>query len=78
MLLEKPTENIMHSQETYKCIIKEINLEFSFEEQMVRLKLSLQTHYAKTQFFGKGAKSLGKVEGRRSRACPQQDGWTQS
>lgn len=76
MVLEKSTENIMHSQETFKCIIKEINLEFSFEEQMIRLKLSLQTHYAKTNSLEK-VLSLGKVEGGRRRACPEQGGWTQ-
>ena len=66
-MLEKTLESPRTARRSNQSIIKEINLEYSLEGLMVKLKLQYFGHLmGRTDSFEKTLK-LGKIEGRRRR-----------
>ena len=67
MVLEKTPESPRTARRSNQSIIKEINLEYSLEGLMVKLKLQYFDHLmGRTDSFEKTL-ILGKIEGRRRR-----------
>ena len=65
MVLEKTSESPLDSKEIKQSILKEINLEYSFEGLILKLKYF--GHLMRTANSLKKSLMLGKIEGRRRR-----------
>ena len=61
-----------------QSILKEINLEDSLEELMLKLKLQYSGHLMRTADSSEKTLMLGKIEGRRRRDNRAWDGWLAS
>ena len=66
MVLEKTLESPLDNKEI-KSILREINLEYSLEGLMLKLKLQYFGHLMQTAGSLEKSLMLGKIEGRRSR-----------
>ena len=74
MVLEKSFENSLDSKEISHSILKEINLEYSLQHLMLKLKLQYFGHLIQRTDFLEKTLMLGKVEGRMRRG-PQRMRW---
>ena len=66
MVLEKTLESPLDNKEI-KSILREINLEYSLEGLMLKLKLQYFGHLTRTADSLEKSLMLGKIEGRRRR-----------
>ena len=67
MVLEKTLENRWTERRSNQSILKEINLEYSLEGLMLKLKLQYFGHLMQRADSLEKTVMLGKVEGRRRR-----------
>ena len=67
MVLEKTPESPRTARRSNQSIIKEINLEYSLEGLMVKLKLLYFDHLMGRTYSFEKTLMLGKIEGRRRR-----------
>ena len=66
-MLEKTLESPLDSKEIKQSILKEINLEYSLEGLMLKLKLQYSGHLMGRANSLEKTLMLGKMEGRRRR-----------
>ena len=67
MVLEKTSESPLDCKEINQSILKEINLEYSLEELMLKLKLQHFGHLMRRANSQDKTLMLGKIEGKRRR-----------
>ena len=67
MVLEKTLESPYTARRSIQSILKEINLEYSLERLMLKLKLQYFSHLMQRADSLEKTLMLGKIEGRRRR-----------
>ena len=65
MVLEKTLESPLDCKEINQSVLKEINLEYSLEALMMKLKLQYFGHLMQSTDSLEKTLTLGKIEGRR-------------
>ena len=71
MVLEKSFENLLAARRSNKSILKKINLEYSLERLILKLKLQYFGHLMRRTDLLERMLILGKTEGRRRRVQPR-------